>query len=160
MVNVIQNIREVMTQQTQSTVDSSPRALDATNVRFRAGHDLANNKPNQKGSVKGKKALACARASQDSCLGAVEGELCISLTADQVDKRFSRLADERASRGGDRKLERNEGSALISSLELQITNTPRLEMGFEFKGNGNGDSSSGANRDLCHVVSGHGVDKQ
>ena len=55
-------------------------------VNFRAGNDLASNKPNQKGSVKGKKALARARASQDSSLVAIERELCISPCAGQVDK--------------------------------------------------------------------------
>lgn len=55
-------------------------------VNFRAGNDLTSNKPNQKGFVKGKKALARARASQDSSLVAIERELCISPCAGQVDK--------------------------------------------------------------------------
>nr|POE45676.1 uncharacterized protein CFP56_05566 [Quercus suber] len=160
VANIIQNIREVKTHQNQPAVDPSPRALDVASVSFGAGYDLANNKPNQKGSVKGKKALARARAAQDSRLGAVEGERYISSSADQVDKRFGQGADERASRGGDRKLERDEGSAPSSSLDLQSTNTPRPELGFKFRGDGIDDISSGASRNSSHEVAGHGVDKQ
>nr|POE95774.1 g-type lectin s-receptor-like serine/threonine-protein kinase [Quercus suber] len=140
--------------------DTSPRALDVVSVSFGAGHDLANNKPNQKGPVKGKKALVRAKASQDSCLGAVEGEHYISSSADQVNKRSARGADEQVPYGGDRKLVRDEGSALSSSLEFQIINTPRPKLGFTFRGDGNDDTSSGVSRDSCHTVLGHGVDKQ
>ena len=78
MANVIQNIREIKNQQAQLAVDLSLRALDVVSVSFRARNDLTSNKPNQKGPVKGKKALTRARASQDPSLVAAEGELCIS----------------------------------------------------------------------------------
>lgn len=78
MANVIQNIREIKNQRAQLAVDLSLRALDVVSVSFRARNDLASNKPNQKGPVKGKKALTRARASQDPSLVAAEGELCIS----------------------------------------------------------------------------------
>lgn len=121
---------------------------------------MANNKPNQKVFVKGKKALAQVRASQDSSLGIVEGELCTFSCAGQLDKRSFRLADEQATRGRDPKLESNEGSSPRTILELQITNTLRPEMGFKFKGSCNGDSGGGARQDLCQSILGHGVDKQ
>ena len=144
MANVIQNIREVKHQQAQLAVDPSLRALDVVNVNFRTGNDLASNKPNQKGSVKGKKALARARASQDSSLVAAEGELCISPCAGQVDKRASRMADVQIPCGGDFNLESNGGPASKITLELQSTNMPRPKMGFKFKGSRNDDSSGGA----------------
>ena len=78
----------------------------------------------------------------------------------QVDDRSSRLADVQASRGGEPKVENNEGSGPKTSLELQITKTPRPKLGFKFRGSRNADSSGGANQDLCRVVSGHRLDKQ
>ena len=87
-------------------------------VSFRARNDLASNKPNQKGPVKGKKALTRARASQDPSLVAAEGELCISPCAGWVDKRASRMAGVQTSRGGDSNVESNEGSAPKTTLKL------------------------------------------
>nr|POE57275.1 uncharacterized protein CFP56_01924 [Quercus suber] len=160
VANIIQSIRQVKSHQTQPAVDPSPRALDVASVSFRAGHDLVINKPNQKGSIKEKKALARAKASQDACVSAVEGELCNSPCANQVDNRSSPMIEERVHRGGDRKLKKGEGWVPRSSFELQITNTPKPELGFKFRGRGNGDASGGASRDSGHAVPGHGLDKQ
>ena len=57
MANVIQNIREVKNQRAQLAVDLSLRALDVVSMSFRARNDLASNRPNQKGPVKGKRPL-------------------------------------------------------------------------------------------------------
>lgn len=46
--------------------------LDKDNMDFRVGDEVAHVKPIHKAFVKGKKVLACAKASQTSTIGAAD----------------------------------------------------------------------------------------
>ena len=131
--------------QAHNTYDGSPSPGRLEARAFRPGQDMISQKPNNKASVRGKKDLACNRASTFSAFDAAKGDNKVQHTQLKVrtHKKLPFGSKSFLSVNGDRKPR--------TTMEFQFTGKPRAEVGDHYGRSGSGDPRSANN-------SGHGLE--
>ena len=76
VASVVQHLVKEGTNQAYNAIEASPGSFQVEKPRFRPEKEIVDtkaNKPNSQASVKGKKAIACNRASLTTQSGATKG---------------------------------------------------------------------------------------
>ncbi|KAF3964620.1 hypothetical protein CMV_011117 [Castanea mollissima] len=172
MVSSLQTIRNDSPAQAQTPTDVSPKRLELDNLDFQVKGEVGQLKPNHKASVKGKKVLARAKASQASSIGAAEREQSSCVMHSHCDGESSFVVHshneiEKPISNGDQATCDGEGRPR-SSGESKPRGTSQLHFasmawskgGYKFGGNRSGNCRGDDSKNLCQPDAKQGLGKQ
>ena len=120
LASSLQTIRTVHAK-AHTPTDVSPKTLAVDNLDFRTRNKVIQAEPNHKASVKAKKALARARASQVIVVGATEREQSSFVVNAQMEKLNPISSGDQAIRGGEGKTRSSGDSDSRVASQLQLS---------------------------------------